>query len=443
MDSGSKGNLDFSGQWTDGWSSESEEEEEEVFNGLESPSRVGKESEPVERVDVFGEGDNGGRMRSSESPGGSGDQMSDDVLSSMLSTAAALADVEFHGVEEAYARYVKYAKATGFADRKGDSIKDDEDNVMRKFFYCNRQGLREKKHYERADRKKAHKVETRTNCSAKFVVFLDKQSGKWRTKIFVQDHNHDLTLPAFTNVMAAHRNINKGDKVHIHSMHEAGFQTSQIMGFFAYLSGGYRNLHFIKNDVYNYIDDLRRSRIVQGDAAAAIKEFDQYWANIVAAFGLEENEWIWATYEKRPSNCLLELVENLERVVKDYRNNEFIADYKSLYSEPVITTGLESIERAISQIYTREIFFEVKKQIEGVAALIVLHRESSGSTEKFMFRKFRKPRRVYFVLYESNSERYKCSCKLWNSIGIQCSHIICVLKELEKDALPMRLVLKR
>ncbi|XLT39261.1 hypothetical protein HN873_070553 [Arachis hypogaea] len=60
-----------------------------------------------------------------------------------------------------------------------------------------------------------------------------------------------------------------------------------------------------------------------------------------------------------------------------------------------------------------------------------------------MFRKFRKPRRVYSVLYESNSERYECSCKLWNSIEIPCSHIICVLKELEKDALPMRLVLKR
>ncbi|KAL4370822.1 hypothetical protein AHAS_Ahas06G0104200 [Arachis hypogaea] len=60
-----------------------------------------------------------------------------------------------------------------------------------------------------------------------------------------------------------------------------------------------------------------------------------------------------------------------------------------------------------------------------------------------MFRKFRKPRRVYSVLYESNSERYECSCKLWNSIGIPCSHIICVLKKLEKDALPMRLVLKR
>ncbi|KAL4398283.1 hypothetical protein AHAS_Ahas01G0276400 [Arachis hypogaea] len=81
-------------------------------------------------------------------------------------------------------------------------------------------------------------------------------------KTFVQDHNHDLTLPASTNVLAVHRNINEGDKAHIHSMHEAEFQTSQIMGFFAYLSSGYRSFHFIKKDVYNYIDDVHRSRIV-------------------------------------------------------------------------------------------------------------------------------------------------------------------------------------
>ncbi|KAL4343533.1 hypothetical protein AHAS_Ahas11G0087900 [Arachis hypogaea] len=154
-------------------------------------------------------GDEGGRLPSSESPGSSGNQISDDVDTSMLSIAAALADVEFHGVEEAYARYVEYAKATRFAVRKGDSIKDDEGNVVRKFFYCNQQGLPKKKHYERADRKRAHKAETRTSCNAKFVVFLDKQNGKWRMKTFVQDHNHDLTLPAFTNVMASHSNINE------------------------------------------------------------------------------------------------------------------------------------------------------------------------------------------------------------------------------------------
>ncbi|RYR28462.1 hypothetical protein Ahy_B01g052598 isoform A [Arachis hypogaea] len=133
----------------------------------------------------------------------------------MLSIAAALADVEFHGVEEAYARYVEYAKATRFAVRKGDSIKDE--SIMR----------------GRIGR------------------------GRIRRRLG----------PA---AMRTHSNINEGDKSHIHSMHEARFQTSRIMGFFAYLSGGYRNLHFIKKDVYNYIDDVRRSRIVQGDAAAAI-----------------------------------------------------------------------------------------------------------------------------------------------------------------------------
>ncbi|QHO19836.1 Protein FAR1-RELATED SEQUENCE [Arachis hypogaea] len=142
-------------------------------------------------------------------------------------------------------------------------------------------------------------------------------------------------------------------------------------------------------------------------------------------------------------NCLLELVQNLEHMVKDYRNNEFIADYKSLYLEPVMTTELESIERAVSQIYTKDTLFEVKKQIDGVAVLIVLHTKSYGSLEKFMLRKFRKPHRVYSVFYENSSERYECSCKLWNSIGISCSHIICVLNELEKDALQMWLVLKR
>ncbi|KAL4294663.1 hypothetical protein AHAS_Ahas18G0250600 [Arachis hypogaea] len=37
----------------------------------------------------------------------------------------------------------------------------------------------------------------------------------------------------------------------------------------AYASG-YRNLHFIKKDLYNYIDDVRCFCIVEGDAAAAI-----------------------------------------------------------------------------------------------------------------------------------------------------------------------------
>ncbi|KAL4307064.1 hypothetical protein AHAS_Ahas16G0240900 [Arachis hypogaea] len=113
-----------------------------------------------------------------------------------------------------------------------------------------------------------HKPKTSTNCNAKIVVFLDKSCGKWRTKTLVKDHNHDLAPQEFTNVMAQHRKITEGHKAHIHSMHEAGFQTTQITGFFAHMCGGYRNLNFIRKDLYNYMDGVRQSKIVEGDAAA-------------------------------------------------------------------------------------------------------------------------------------------------------------------------------
>ncbi|KAL4293535.1 hypothetical protein AHAS_Ahas18G0137800 [Arachis hypogaea] len=151
--------------------------------------------------------------------------------------------------------------------QKGDSIKDEEENFVRKFFYYNRQGVREKKHYKRVDRKRPHKPETRTNCNTKLVMFLDKSCGKWRMKALVEEHNHDLSSPVFTNIMAPHRKITEGHKAHIHSMHEAGFHTTQIMGFFAHMCGGYHNLNLISKDLYNYMDGVRQFRIVEGDAA--------------------------------------------------------------------------------------------------------------------------------------------------------------------------------
>ncbi|XP_025664628.1 protein FAR1-RELATED SEQUENCE 5-like [Arachis hypogaea] len=185
-------------------------------------------------------------------------------------TAEDLAIAEFDSVEEAYARYVEHARVTEFAVRKGDSGRDNEGNVVRKFFFCNREGLWGKKHYERIDRQRAHKPITRTNCNARIVVHLDKGCGKWKMKSFVADHNHELAPADHTNIMAPHRHMSEGDKAHVHSLHEAGFQTTQIMRFFAYLAGGYHNLHFTKKDLYNYIDDVRCSRIVEGDAVAAI-----------------------------------------------------------------------------------------------------------------------------------------------------------------------------
>ncbi|KAL4328581.1 hypothetical protein AHAS_Ahas13G0214400 [Arachis hypogaea] len=179
----------------------------------------------------------------------------DEESGSVILTTSTLEPADYNSVEETYRAYVAFVKVTGFVVRKGNSVKDEEGNNMRKFFYCNRQGLHEKKHHERVDRKRAHKLETRTNCYAKC------------------------------------KGINSSLK------------------------------KFIKS-----------------------------------------------------GNFLLELAENLDRVVKDYHNNEFIRDYKSLYTNPVLTIGLESLEGSAS-IPCGHIFCVLKElEIEDLPNRFVLKR---------------------------------------------------------------------
>ncbi|KAL4314303.1 hypothetical protein AHAS_Ahas15G0071600 [Arachis hypogaea] len=388
MESDSEDSSEFSGQWTDRWSTGSEAVKCET---------LGTESEQPEEVNM-----------------------------TLWILRKIWLFVEFDSVEEAHARYVEHARVTGFVVRKGDSRKDNE----------------------------------------------DKGCGKWKMKSFVADYNHELAPADRTNIMAPHRHMSEGDKAH---------------------------------DLYNYIDDVQHSPIVEGDAAAAISylkgktELDplavvqysycaeNHLGNLFWCDGQMQHDYdcfgdvlaFDSTYRKTLYNRPLVIFSDVMRqkepmvVVTDgdesmklrrlsgasflmQHTNYAVGTLLGMLSLTLrmlifvvhlrlrwMTTGLESIEKAVSKVYTREIFFEVKKQIESVAALIVLHSESYGTIQKFMLRKFRRPRRVYTVLYDSSSEIYECSHKLWNSLGVPCSHIFCVMKELEIEVMSTRLVLHR
>ncbi|KAL4370253.1 hypothetical protein AHAS_Ahas06G0047300 [Arachis hypogaea] len=192
------------------------------LNGLEEP--LTKEGDSGHADSEYEGRDGGGSdMHAAAEDHANSENVMDKQFSCLdLVIASVLLSAEFNGIGDAYASYVAYAKGMGFSVRKGDYIKDEEGNIVRKFFYYNRQGLREKKHYKRVDRKRTYKPETRTNCNAKLVVFLDKNCEKWRTKILVEEHNHKLAPQEFTNVMAPHRKIPEGHKAHIYSMQELG-----------------------------------------------------------------------------------------------------------------------------------------------------------------------------------------------------------------------------
>nr|XP_025616944.1 protein FAR1-RELATED SEQUENCE 5-like [Arachis hypogaea] len=106
------------------------------------------------------------------------------------------------------------------------------------------------------------------------------------------------------------------------------------------------------------------------------RDFDRRWASILDKYNLVGSTWMEKTYETRAmwshcflrdkffgyirttsqceginslirfyvnrKNTLIDFMHNLDRALKEYRNNELIAGFKSQCSEPVMITSLEA-----------------------------------------------------------------------------------------------------
>ncbi|XP_057425943.1 protein FAR1-RELATED SEQUENCE 5-like [Lotus japonicus] len=112
------------------------------------------------------------------------------------------------------------------------------------------------------------------------------------------------------------------------------------------------------------------------------ERFEHLWAKVMEKYGFGNNEWItgmygmktmWASAYMR-DKFFADFIHNFERVVREYRHNELVADFNTMYSEPLPTTPLGYIERGFSQHLTRSMFNEVKTQIEYVGDLNIIQR---------------------------------------------------------------------
>ncbi|XP_025625255.1 protein FAR-RED IMPAIRED RESPONSE 1-like [Arachis hypogaea] len=223
--------------------------------------------------------------------------------------------------------------------------------------------------------------------------------------------------------------------------------------------------------------------VTDGDEAmkAAIREIFPDATHRLCGWHIQknvtENEWVLSEYEKRKSwasaylrdkfcagfrttsrceainnfikrfigirQSLLELVKNLEHALRDYRNNELVSQFKTLYGEPVLTTGLEALELSAANFYTREILGEVKKEIQGVVALDVINEENISTTVVKKIKECDRRQHIYNVLYDRNTEHMECECSRWSSEGIPCRHMFCAMKRVGLPKLPDSLLLRR
>ncbi|QHN78176.1 Protein FAR1-RELATED SEQUENCE [Arachis hypogaea] len=118
---------------------------------------------------------------------------------------------EFATEEDAYAAYKEFAKFRGFGVRKGDVARVNGVLVRRDFF-CHRQGTRHPKHYDRPERVREERLESQMDCKEKLKIYYDMQHNVWKVRTIMDDHNHELAPAMFTYLLPSHRKMSDGNK---------------------------------------------------------------------------------------------------------------------------------------------------------------------------------------------------------------------------------------
>ncbi|CAH9139062.1 unnamed protein product [Cuscuta epithymum] len=147
----------------------------------------------------------------------------------------------------------------------------------------------------------------------------------------------------------------------------------------------------------NACDNVKNSRFLE-DLNPLIygnfspDDFESRWKKTIDEHGVANNNWVKKVYDMKTmwasaymrdkffagirttsiceginsfikryvqnKNSLVDFMHNFERAVKEYRHNELISDFKSLYTDPLLTTPLHVYESWASQVFTRNKFCE-------------------------------------------------------------------------------------
>lgn len=79
-------------------------------------------------------------------------------------------------------------------------------------------------------------------------------------------------------------------------------------------------------------------------------------------------------------------------------------------------------------MYTREVFDIVRDEIFDEQEMVVTKLESRGGIHLFCIKVLLNVNKKWDVMYRESDKYFQCSCKLFQSEGIPCNHVIVVLK---------------
>ncbi|KAL4316142.1 hypothetical protein AHAS_Ahas15G0255500 [Arachis hypogaea] len=209
----------------------------------------------------------------------------------------------------------------------------------------------------------------------------------------------------------------------------------------------------------------------------SVEQFEVMWGDMVARYNLSSSSWVDQTYELRnlwalaylsnqffgrirtTSQCeeinslikvyvrkkdtLLEFINNIETVISHYRNNERVAEFNSKYTDPVLVTSLPTLEGFAAKTFTRNMFRDVRKEIEGACAMNIELVIQDGEKLYLKCNSFRMPEIDHVVEFDRVGGMLRCECLWFKNQGIPCMHIFAYLKHQHVEVTPEHLVCKR
>ncbi|RYR77261.1 hypothetical protein Ahy_A01g001714 [Arachis hypogaea] len=255
--------------------------------------------------------------------------------------------------------------------RKDDVVRDNQGRIISRKLVCNKECWRNMRYLDLDDRSREARSLTRTKCPARLRVKLDYGCGRWKVSCFVESHNHDLTPPKFAHLRDFDRRwaaiLDKHNLVGGTWM-EKTYETREMWSHC-----------FLRDKFFGYI---RTTSQCEG-----INSLIRFYVN--------------------RKNTLIDFMHNLDRALKEYRNNELIADFKSQCSEPVMITSLEVYERSASCYFTRNIFKKIRNEIQRAGALNITVLSTTLDKVEFSVTAFGDPAKDRQVEVDRDSLIYK------------------------------------
>ena len=125
---------------------------------------------------------------------------------------------------------------------------------------------------------------------------------------------------------------------------------------------------------------------------------------------------------------LYEFIQQFDRVILRIRQNEAKTDFESNNSSPVLSTKLSILENHAATVYTKESFLKFREEMKNAVLLFVVGLVSDVSMRAYTLSKFRHPNLKWEFQFSLNIVTLKCSCIMYESIGIPCCHMVVVMK---------------